>query len=197
MPSINMIAPRRVEKKRMESTVRKLVVAILAEAVLIACMTGFMASRIYGTRAMVGDLDVQLTKLQPTVNTIEQYDKSTEELRPKLDTLNQAKDATLLWCRILDDLSASLPDKTWLTRLASNPPQPNASEMVVSLNGVSASQELVGETMLRMQTHVTDFSRLDLHFTQKNTIGSLTAVEFEMEAGIKTPQTAKEEVHKS
>ncbi|MBI2841835.1 MAG: hypothetical protein HYX78_00385 [Armatimonadetes bacterium] len=193
MPSINMIAPRRAEKKRLESTVRKLVIVLLAEAVLITATAGLMVSRIYGTRSLIQDLDVQLTKLQPTVNTIEKYDKDTQALKPKLETLNEAKLTTLKWCRILDNLSASLPEKTWLTRVATVPPQPLAAEMVVNLNGVSASQNLVGETMLRMHDTVVDFNRLDLHFTQKSLVGKTTAVEFEMEAGIKIV----EEVQKS
>ena len=197
MPSINMIAPRRAQKKRLESNVQRLVIVILAEVLLMLCIAGFLLMRIYGTRSMVGDLDVQLAKLEPTVHRIEYYDKATQGLKPKVDTLNQAKSQTLRWCRVLDDLSLSLPAKTWLTRISTTPPQAGATEIIVNLNGVSASQELVGQAMLRMHDTVSDFRRLDLHFTQNAIVGFQTAVEFEVAAAIEIPKEAPKEVEKS
>lgn len=198
MPSINMIAPRRAEKKRLESNIRRLVVVIFAEVLLIACVAGLFISRIYSTHGMIQDLEIQLTKLEPDVKRINDYDKAIQDLKPKLDTLNAAKSDTLRWCRILDDLGTSLPAKTWLVRISTPPTQPTDTNIVVNMNGVSASQELVGETMLRMHDIVEDFDKVDLHFTQKATGGLQTAVEFEIAASMKLPEkTSGEEVKKS
>ncbi len=200
MPSINMIAPRRAERKRLETNVRRLLLAIVVELVLIAGVAGLMITRIYTTRSMIDDLQVQLTKLQPTVRRIELCEKSTRDLSPKLDTLKGAKAETTTWCRILDQLSISLPENTWLTRISTPVGQAATKGAVVNLNGFSASQDLVGDAMLRMRDNVSDFASIDLHYTQKGVVGHSTAVEFELAAGIKGPAKngpGKEEVQKS
>lgn len=197
MPSINMIAPRRAEKLRLESNVRKLLMAIFIEALVIVCVAGFLVTKVYKTRSMISDLDVQLSKLQPTVNKIEEFEKATQSLTPKLGTLNDAKAETLRWCRMLNDVSISLPDKMWLTRISAavEPQQPD--NISVTLSGVAVDQGLVGQTMLRMHDMVTDFEGIDLHYTQKTIIGPLTAVEFEMAAAMKPLKKTDKEVGKS
>jgi Tfp pilus assembly protein PilN len=190
MPSINMIASRRAEKKRLENNMRRLMAIIL---VLIAAGLGLgvvFTVRIYGTRDRIGDLDVQLAKLKPTVNEIENYEKATAKLVPKLDLLKDAKKGTLRWYDMLANLSQALPSNTWLTKIAtstdtSSQQKPGApGAMTVSLNGLSVDQNQVGEAMLRLNEY-RDFAEVDLHYTQKAMIGMRQAVEFEVAASLK------------
>lgn len=200
MPSINMIAPRRAEKKRLEKNVRRLLMAILAEAVLIVGVSLLMLTGIYTTKAKAEKCSQDLQVLQPKVKLIENCDKETMVLKPKLETLDKAKTDTYRWCRVMDKLSSSLPDKTWLTRVATVMPQvgQESQAMAVSINGVAANQQLVGDAMLRMHDMVKDFDSIDLHFTQKTMIGFTPAVEFEVAAAIKVPKEEnKREVQKS
>jgi Tfp pilus assembly protein PilN len=200
MPSINMISPRRAEKRRLESNVRRLLMVILGEVVLTIVVVTYLVTRIYSTQSQVADLSAKINQYQPTVNRIQNYEKATTELKPKLDTLNQAKSDTLLWRRVMDNLSACLPEKTWLTRLATQMPADSKSpDITVSLNGTSASQELVGEAMLRMQRGVRDFEKVELHFTQKSFAGAQNAVDFEVAAAVKLQQQedSKKGVEKS
>lgn len=199
MPSINMIAPRRAEKKRLEICVRRLILAILLETVLIVGVSGFMFTKIYSTKSEANAKQQRLKELTPKVQEIENCDKENLALMPKLDTLNDAKSNTLRWCRVMDRLSSSLPDKTWLTRVAAMPSTDSKSEeMAVNINGVSANQQLVGDTMLRMQSTITDFDKVDLHYTQRTMVGATPAVEFEVAAAIKLPKKdSKGEVQKS
>lgn len=197
MPSINMIAPRRAEKKRLESNVRKLLFVIVIEVAVMVSIFTLLVTRVCGTQSDIANLDKQLAKLQPTVDKIEGYEKSTNELAPKLEILSQAKSDTTRWCRVLHALSMSLPDKTWLTRISTTT-TPDYANITMSINGVSADQSLVGQTMLRLHDTVDDFNKVDLHYTQQAAIGPLTAVEFEMAAGIKLPKKANaKEVEKS
>jgi Tfp pilus assembly protein PilN len=194
-----MISPRRAEKRRLESNVRKLLLAIMAEVLLVVGVAALHVACIRNTRGQIKSLERQIAAVQPTVDKIKYYEAGLGELKPKLDTLNTAKADTLRWRRVLDDLSMSLPQKTWLTRLATlASPDQTKQEMVVSLNGISADQKMVGETMLRIQDKVSDFSQLDLHFTQKSAMSTVNAVEFELAAVIKlVDDTDKKEVEKS
>lgn len=197
MPSINMISPRRAEKLRLEANVRRLLLVILAEVVIAAGVAGFLVTSIFRTQSRISDLEVQIAKLRPTVDRIAKFEKDTSELKPKLDTLNVARATTLRWQRVLDDLSTSLPQKTWLTKLAVlTPPTPDTKQLLVSLNGLSPDQQTVGETMLRIQNGVPDFDKLDLHFTQRATCPT-TCVEFEIAASVKLAEEDKKEVGKS
>ena len=183
MPSINMIAPRRAEKKRLERDMRRLVVVILVEFVFALGIGGWVATKIFTTRCQVADLESRLAKTQPVVRQIQEFDSATARLTPKLDLLNQAKKGTMRWYSTLDRMTQSLPPSTWLTRVTADQAK-EGGQTTLNINGVASSQERVGETMLLLGRH-DDFSGVDLHFTQKATMGLTQAVEFEVGATMK------------
>lgn len=199
MPSINMIAPKRAEQKRLERIARKILIIILAEVILTVSASGVVLTRAYRTKVTIKDYDVRLSKLQPTVKKIETYEKAIKTLKPKVELLTKAETETLRWCRIMDCLSSSVPDKTWLTRihtsLSTN--SKSAGDIEVNINGISQSQNLVGETMLRMHDQVKDFDKVDLHFTQNSATRTSSAVEFEIGADIKSPKSKDKQEVKS
>jgi len=197
MPSINMIAAKRADKKRLESNVRRLMAIILALIIGGVVVGGVFMVCIYNTRSRISDLDVQLARLQPIVDQIETYEKATAKLGPKLDVLSGAKTDTLRWYSMLAKLSEALPTDTWLTRVSSANSTAAAQQsggtgaITVNLNGVSVNQNQVGEAMLRLNTYP-DFEKVDLHYTQKALIGVRQAVEFEIAAAMKNKEQAKE-----
>lgn len=184
MPSINMIAPRRAEKMRLERDIRRLVVLILAELIIALAIGGWVCTKYLTTRGQIADLDMQIAKLQPVVNKIKDYDDATAKLSPKLDLLNTAKDGTMRWYNMLDKLTQSMPESTYLTRVSTSNSGTDTSTATVNLNGVSVAQAKVGEMMIRLQA-VPDFERVDLHFTQKTDVKSASALEFEIGAAMK------------
>jgi len=191
MPSINMIAPRRVEKRRLERDMRRLVAVILAELVCAVAVGGWVCTKLLTTRSRIGDLDVQLARLQPIVKQIEEYESATKQLAPKLDLLSKAKERTLQWYNSLDRLTQSFPQSTYLTHLATKRSEKkDDAGTTVNLSGVSISQTKIGETMLRLAA-IPDFRRVDLHFTQPTTIVGCPAIEFEIGATMKGGEAPK------
>lgn len=180
MPSINMIAPRRTEKKRLERDMRRLFVVILVELVFALGLGGWVATKMLTTADRMSELDAELSKFQPTVRQIEEYDAATTRLTPKLDLLNAAQKGTMRWYNTLDRMTQSLPPSTWLTRVMSVPAKEGA-EPGLNLTGVSVSQERVGELMMLLARH-DSFSNVDLHFTEKSEMGTQTVVGFEIGA---------------
>ena len=183
MPSINMIAPRRAEKKRLERDVRRLVLVMCVELIVGVVMSGFLWARIYSTRARVGDLEVQLVKLQPDVKRIQALQERTKQLDPKLVILNDAKDRTLHWYNLLDKLSWSMPGDTWIRRIDSSDPVPEKNQADIVFNGVAQSQRLVGELMLRMYSNP-DLEDVNLRFTQATDVAKRPMYEFELAANL-------------
>jgi Tfp pilus assembly protein PilN len=192
MPSINMIAPRRAEKSRLERDMRRLVVVIIAELIFVVAMGGWMCTKMLTTSGRITDLDTQLAKLKPAVRQIEEYQQATIALKPKLDLLNQAKDTTMRWYNTLDRLTQSLPQSTFLTRMNTSVASGTDTKSTLNITGVSESQAKIGETMLRMQS-ISEFERVDLHYTQKSADTAASAFEFEIGAVLKSAATPEGE----
>jgi len=190
MPSINMIAPRRAEKLRLERDMQRLVIVILAEIIIAVFMGGWICTKIMTTNGQISDLDGQLASLQPIVKQIEGYESDTKILAPKLELLKNAKDQTMTWYDSLDRLTQSLPQSTYLTRLGTSSAEKDSSIIKVNLSGVSTSQAKIGETMIRLHA-IPDFENIDLHFTQGTEVDRVPAVEFEFGALMKGKTSAR------
>jgi Tfp pilus assembly protein PilN len=191
MPSVNMIAPRRADKRRRERDMRRLVVVIIAELIFAVGLGGWVCTRVLSTSNRIADLNTEISKLKPIVKQIEDYDKAKARLDPKLNLLNQAKDCTLRWYGALDRLTQSMPDSTYLVRINTTADDKDKSAPIsVSMNGISVSQERVGETMMRLQS-IPEFETVKLHHTQDSAASGAPAVEFQIDAAMKGSQPAK------
>ena len=171
MPSINMIAARRAEKKRLEKLVTTVFLVVIGEIVITLAVVGFMTARVHAANVAIRGLDSKLTELQPTVDKIHRYEIEIKKLEPRLDLLCESREQTLLWYTILQDLGRSMPEKTWLTSVSTGRVQAGAgntgtSVPALNLTGQSVSQRLVGETMLRLNKFP-EFRRVDLNYTQE------------------------------
>lgn len=183
MPAINMIAPRRAEKRRLERDMRRLLIVIVIEVVFAVGIGGWLCTRLFSARAQIADLEVQLAKLQPVVSQIQRYESATAKLEPRLKLLDKAKDGTLRWYNTLDRLTQCVPESAWLTQVSSRADR-SGDGLQMDIRGVSATQAHVGETMLRINT-IPDLERVDLHFTQSGKVGNAEAVEFEIGTSMK------------
>lgn len=186
MPSINMIAPRRAEKRRVEQSMRKLAVLILAELVFVVALGGWVFTKTLTTRASIAELNAQVQTLAPKIKKVKDLEAKTAELRPKVDLLNEAKDRTMRWYNTLDRLTQSVPSSTWLTRLATTT-SVGSKDLILNINGITCEQARVGETMMRLHSNP-DFKSVDLHYTQRGAQGATQGVEFEIGASMMTPE---------
>ena len=197
MPSINMIAVRREEKRRQEQNVRKLLYGIVGELGLVVVVASVMGGRMLVAEARIHDLSDQLHKLQPRVTQIQLLETQTAAMAPKVETLDGAKSDTLFWYKNFYAVTDSLPPKTWLTSLGTGtgigavPPAAGAApgaaggtDPTLNIAGVALSQATVGETMLHMNQAPT-LDHVDLAFVQQQKIGQATAVSFQMTVHLK------------
>jgi len=194
MPSINMIAVRREEKRRQEQNIRKLLYSILGEAGAVVGIAFVLTARILVTQNQINTLSDRLHALQPSVTRIQQLQSQTAALMPKVQTLDGAKADTLFWYKNFYAVTASLPPNTWLTSLGtgsgaasaptSTPGATSGDDPTLSLAGVAMSQGVVGETMLRMNQSPS-LDHVDLAFVQQQKIGTADAVSFQMTVHLK------------
>ena len=197
MPSINMIAVRREEKRRQEQNIRKLLYSILGEIGLVVAVTCVMTARILVTQNEISRLSDRVKTLQPAVTKIQQLQSQTAALMPKVQTLDGAKADTLFWYKNFYAVTTSLPPKTWLTALGTGaaggtgtvtPGAASGDDPTLNLVGVAMSQAIVGETMLRMN-QAPSLDHVDLAFVQQQKIGTTDTVAFQMTVHLK-PEAA-------
>lgn len=198
MPSINMIAARMAEKKKLEERVRLALIFVVGSIAIALAILSFMTARVYSTSNAITSVNEELAKVQPKVDMISNYENDTNKLMPKLNLLLESRKQTLVWYGILEDLSKSMADKTWLTGLTTSSraipavdKKPAGSATVVNLRGTAISQSMVGETMLRLNQS-TEFDQVDLEFTQKAASQNIDLIEFAINAEIKPVQNEKE-----
>ena len=180
MPSINMIAPRRAEKRRLENAMRRLALLIMAELVFVVALGGWVFTKTLTTRATIAELSAQQQMLAPKIKIVQELDKKTAQIKPKVDLLNQAMVRTMCWYNALDRLTQSVPESAWLTRI-STATSAGDKDVVLTIAGMADEQARVGETMLRLYSNP-DYKNVDLRYTQKGTQGLAETVEFEIGA---------------
>lgn len=186
MPTINMIAPRRMNKLKMEKRVRYLVLVLLAEFTLAVGIGMGFSYKLWGTTNQISNYDTQLTKLKPVVAEIESYRTLTNKLAPKLDLLNEARERTMSWYGMLDKMMGTMPTSCRLTRISivntNNSAKDSASKtQQMTIFGNSQSQAKVGETILRLQ-RVPELKNLELHYAMTPNGGTQPGVDFEIGA---------------
>lgn len=205
MPSINMIATRRAERKKLERQVRMAALAVLSLVVVGFALMSFMTARIYATERAIDKLDEQLASIQPTVKQIAEYEGETKKLQPRLQLLADSREKTLLWYSVMQNLSRSMPDKTWLTNISTVKSVENqrtapaasssggpvaaaaaAPQVSLKLRGTSVSQMMVGEAMLRLNGWP-EFQQVDLAYTQQGGNPEVETIEFEINAQLLDP----------
>ena len=194
MPSINMIALRREEKRHQEKNARKLLYSIAGEVGVVAAVAFVLTARIVVTQGHINDLGDQLAKLKPQVAQIQSLQAQTVALQPKVDTLDGAKADTLFWYDNFYAVTDSLPAKTWLTSLSTGAgagapaaPTPGSNcgaDPILNLAGIAMSEATVGQSMLRMNQSPR-LDHVDLSFVQSQKIGKADAVSFQMTVHLK------------
>ena len=197
MPSINMIALRRDEKRHQEQNARKLLYSIAGEIGVVVVVASVLTARILVTQNHIGDLSNQLAKLKPQVAQIQSLQAQTAALQPKVDTLDGAKTDTLFWYNNFYAITDSLPARTWLTSLgtsagggtATTPGTAAGTDPTLNISGIAMSNAAVGQSMLRMNQSPR-LDHVDLSFVQSQKIGAADAVSFQMTVHLK-PEPAK------
>jgi Tfp pilus assembly protein PilN len=143
---------------------------------------GFLAIKIMTVSSDLKLVKADLNEIQPTVDRIHEMESAKAQLMPKVTLLTKARESTLYWRNLMLDLSASLPDKTWLTAMTVTRDE-NGGTSNIALSGMSTKQALVGETMLRIGDHKS-LKDVKLKYTNLGKLGKESTVNFELGAGL-------------
>ena len=188
MISINMISARRAEHLRMLRWVRALGVATSVAAAAVLAVNIFVRAQIFSTGAALSVVDRDLSRLKPALDRLAEVERAREGLKPKLMVLGKAQGDTMKWFDVLVSLKRTVPTRAWLTSL--NVDGGRDENQTVRLTGVTESQAMVGETMLRLNATKL-YEAVDLHYTQSGKVADHDTVEFEVAAHLPPAEKPK------
>jgi len=195
MPFINLIQEQRLQAKRTENQSRLFFLSFLCCAGLSFCAFAFLMFQNEMLKSESGRLVSKAEKLAPLVKRIKTDEDQYAELKPRLDTLQNAQMMTGRWSRILDHLTRQTPDQTWLTSIRCTA-QDETKPVAVTFEGMSNQQLLIGDFIERLQS-CQDLSNVNLKYTMEKAISNSRAIDFEIDAEVSgTAQAPKDEIKK-
>ena len=192
MISVNMISARRAEHLRMLRWVRALGLATMVAGAGMLVVNIFVRAQIFATGASLNEVNQELSRLKPALDRLDQIQQARANLRPKLMVLDKAESDTMRWYGVLVSLKHTVPTHAWLTSL--NVEGGRDEAQTVRLDGVTESQSMVGETMLRLNATKL-YQAVDLSYTQSGKMGDRDTVQFEVAAHLPPAETPKNDTN--
>ncbi|MFN3648529.1 MAG: PilN domain-containing protein [Armatimonadota bacterium] len=189
MANINLISARRAERVRVAKVAKGLLIGLIVVSSLGLGSAAFMTGQIFIAGGRVTAAEKELEKLRPILDEIEAAEKERLALQPKLTTLTEAQQATNRWYGILEGLKRAVPEETWLTNLAVE--KSGDGPQTLRINGMTASQTRVGETMYRLTQQPEHYAKVDLRYSETSRAQIADAVEFELAAQLFQPEKSK------
>lgn len=161
MIRINLLPVKAAQKKeKLKGQLFVLVLVLILVGALCGSAYMYQLNRLQAALAEIDQKRFEISKLMKTIGEVNQFKKRQQELRAKLDVMEQLEDARSGPVHLLDELFKAMPEKLWLTSFTEG--------------GGNAKIEGIGlneETVARFMRNLGDsdyFSNVDLQVTQQS-----------------------------
>jgi Tfp pilus assembly protein PilN len=195
MPLINLIQEQRLAIKRDERTARTYFAVFAGAAGGAICVFGALAFACEQAQASESRLNATRQKIAPMMLKIDANEQSESALKPRLETLGNAKTVTERWARILKHVSQQTPGESWLTGVRASNADPT-KPIVASFEGLATSQSPISEFLFRLENS-TDLDNVTLKYTQEKELGAVKQTQFQIDADVINTAEAKPVEQKS
>lgn len=173
MIKINLL-PLRASKKK--ETIRQqltiLLVCLIGLLVVGLAFYGLLRGKVSNLKAEIATSETELATLKAKIGTIDNIKLLQQDVKKKLDVLNQLRSAKTGPAARLAALSDSVPPKLWLTRYAE-------TGNTVSVAGVAMNEELIAIFMKSLQASGA-FRDVELVVSEQSDVGGMKAKRFEL-----------------
>lgn len=171
MIRINLLPVRRTQQQ--QSLHRQLAIGVgaIGLSLLLSIIWDYsLSSRQDELQKEIAEKQQAIKKLDQTIGTVNEYTKTKEELKKKLDIIEQLKKGKTGPVRAMDDLATDIPDRVWLTELTEQAKS-------VSIKGLAIDHEDVSALMKALQKSKY-FSNIVLGFSKATKKPGGTVYEF-------------------
>jgi Tfp pilus assembly protein PilN len=196
MPLINLIETQILAAAKEQQKTRVSKMTLVGTSAIMGLGYLVLAGQGLGLASQQSQTETKIKTLKPLISQIENLKKEESIMAPKLRTLEDARELTNKWSRLMVHLTRNTPTNVWLTQVRSVAVDIE-KPIQVTFNGIGKSNTEAGEMMLRMQNSA-DLEAVNLVGTAEKQLEKTTAFDFEIRGDIvgtaeKQKDTAKEE----
>ena len=173
MIKINLLLARGAKKK--ESIKQQIAILVIVLVVSVAVMGGiylFLLGMIKSTKTEITQTETEIQQLKAKIGQIENLKKLEEEVRKKLDVLNQLRLGKTGPVKRLAALSDTVPDRLWLTRY-------NESGDSIAISGIAYTEELIADFMRNLEAS-RQFFQVELQVSEQVEVSGVKAKRFDL-----------------
>jgi type IV pilus assembly protein PilN len=183
MVRINLL-PVRTNKKQETAKQQILIFILVVSGCLVACavLYSLTLAKIATTKEEIVKSEKEISALKVKIGEIDNIKKLQDEVRRKLDVLNQLRKNKTGPAIRLAHICDAVPERVWLTKYTEN------SESI-AMAGVAYNEELIADFMRNLLA-TGDFSNVELQFSEQYEVVGVKAKRFELScalAPVKTP----------
>jgi type IV pilus assembly protein PilN len=182
MIRINLLPVRALKKK--ETAKQQIFILVFSVGIVLAigiAVFTVLQTKIITAKKEIERSEAELKQLKAKIGEIENIKKLQDEVKKKLDVLNQLRRDKAGPANRLAKLSESIPDKLWLTKYSE-------SGNNVSLGGIAYNEELIAEFMRNLAA-TGNFTNVELLVSQQTEISGVKAKQFDLSCQIKSSKT--------
>lgn len=182
MPFINLIESDLIIAKKAAQQMRLSQFALIGAGAVVGI--AYLAVLGQGLALSVEEQTVQskLKKLKPMLKSIDEQKRIIADLEPRLETLQDARELTNRWGRLLNHISVNTPPDVYLTAIRADSTQ-REQPIKVTFVGTGKSQSDASQFVLRCQNSQ-DLEGVNLVQSQEKLLRKMSAIEFEIAGSI-------------
>ncbi|MEO0129197.1 MAG: PilN domain-containing protein [candidate division WOR-3 bacterium] len=153
------------------------ILGIAVVVIIIALFLIIQSTKIGGLNRNINQLQTRLDELKIYVATVDSLKQREKELMTLISPIKELNKNRFLIAHILDEISARIPEFTWLTML-------NVTTQNIDIRGTTASNLLVAEFMNRLEESPY-IGNVDLTVLEKKTVEKQEMMEFTLTANVR------------
>ena len=184
MIRINLLPVRAAQKKEhLRSQIAILVLSVILSIAACAAVYASLSVKVSGVKEDIKTKQDEVVRLKKAIGEVGRFKKLQEELRGKLDVLDELKAKRSGPVRLLDELSNAMPDKVWIQSFKEKGGK-------ISIAGLGLNEETVAEFLQRIEASPY-YKGVELKVIEQKKQGGRTVQKFSIDCRIESPKKAK------
>lgn len=179
MIRINLLPVRAIKKK--ETVQQQISILVLSVIVILGVGLGaftLLQTKIMTTNSQIASSEKEIKQLKTKIGEIDNIKKLQDEVKKKLNVLNQLRKDKSGPANRLAKLSEAVPEKLWLTKYTENVNN-------VSMAGIAYNEDILAEFMRNLLAS-DYFTNVELLVSEQVEVGGVKAKRFDLSCVIKS-----------
>jgi len=180
MIRINLLPVRAAQRKeRFRSQLSIFFLCLILVCIGCGALYVQKTAAINDVKSEIATINQKNKELRKKIGQVKDYEKKKADLDKKLAILQKLKDGKSGPVHLLDELSASLPDKLWLTKFSEKSGK-------INLAGVADSENTVAVFMKRLDSSPY-YKNVELSVTEQTKAGGRKMQKFTLNCSVEVP----------